>query len=99
MLEGVPPPSPEAEPDSDALRVHLGRLRHARGWSLDELAARSGIGRCTLATLESGHPRCNPDGAAPGESPATWLRLTRAFEMDLGELLGQLADGDATSRQ
>ncbi|MFC4245153.1 helix-turn-helix transcriptional regulator [Gryllotalpicola reticulitermitis] len=75
------------EPDYEALRLHLSRLRHERGWSYDDLAARTGIGRSTLVTLESGKPRRNPGREATRGSLDTWFRLARAFEMDLGELL------------
>ncbi|TXS49597.1 helix-turn-helix domain-containing protein [Streptomyces sp. OR43] len=36
------------------LAVRLGELRRERGWSLDELARRSGLSRSTLSRLERG---------------------------------------------
>ncbi len=74
----------------DALRLHLARLRHERGWSYDELAARSGVGRSTLVSLESGKSRRNPDRPATTGILATWYRIAQAFDVDLGELVGPL---------
>ncbi|MGN7977473.1 helix-turn-helix transcriptional regulator [Microbacterium sp. 22195] len=82
--------TPVEEPDFDALRLHLARLRHARGWSYDELAARSGVGRATLVSLESGRPRRNPGRAATTGTLATWFRIAQAFDIDLGELVRPL---------
>ena len=42
------------DPDFDALRLELARLRAARGWTYDELAARSGLARRTLIEIEQG---------------------------------------------
>ncbi|MGW3157883.1 helix-turn-helix transcriptional regulator [Streptomyces sp. NPDC001089] len=42
------------DPDLDALRLELGRLRAERGWSYDELASRSGLGRRTVIEIEQG---------------------------------------------
>ncbi len=39
--------------NSDAVRV----MRLARGWSLEELAKRSGVSWCTVQRLERGHPK------------------------------------------
>ena len=81
---------PVPEPDFDALRLHLARLRRERGWSYDELAARSGVGRATIVGLESGKPRRNPQRAATTGTLATWYRLARALDVDLGELVRPL---------
>jgi transcriptional regulator with XRE-family HTH domain len=89
--------SPVEEPDFDALRIHLGRLRHERGWSYDELAARSGVGRATLVALESGRPRRNPGKPATTGTLATWFRIAQAFDIDLGDLVRPLY-GDADPR-
>lgn len=83
-------PQPVDEPNITALRLHLARLRHERGWSYDELAARSGVGGSTLVTLESGRPRRNPDVAATSGTLLTWFRLAQAFEIDLGDLVRPL---------
>ncbi|MBW1639563.1 helix-turn-helix transcriptional regulator [Microbacterium resistens] len=86
----MPEPSPVSEPNFGALRLHLARLRHERGWSYDELAARSGVGRSTLVTLENGKPRRNPDIPATTGTLATWFRLAQAFDVDLGDLVRPL---------
>ncbi|WP_415081032.1 helix-turn-helix transcriptional regulator [Micropruina sp.] len=78
------------EPDFDALRLHLARLRHARGWSYDELAARSGVGRATIVSLESGRPRRNPGKPASEGTLRTWFRIAEAFEIEFGELVRPL---------
>lgn len=78
------------EPNFDALRLHLARLRHERGWSYDELAARSGVGRSTIVSLESGRSRRNPEKPATTGTLLTWYRIARAFEVDLGDLLRPL---------
>lgn len=78
------------EPNFDALRLHLARLRHERGWSYDELAARSGVGRSTLVSLESGKSRRNPDKPATTGTLLTWYRIARAFEVNLGDLVRPL---------
>lgn len=78
------------EPDFEALRRHLAQLRHQRGWSYDELAARSGVGRATLVSLESGRSRRNPDRPATTGTLATWFRIAQAFGVDIGELLQPL---------
>jgi transcriptional regulator with XRE-family HTH domain len=54
------------------------RLRSARSWTLDELAARSGISRRLIVQIEQA--QSNP-------SIGTLLRLADAFEVALSELL------------
>lgn len=89
MLESVPN-SPVADPDFEALRQHFARLRHERGWSFDELAARSGVGRSTLVSIEDGKPRRNPNLPATRGNLETWYRIAEAFDLSLGELLAPL---------
>ena len=86
MIESSPVP----EPNFEALRLELARLRHDRGWSYDQLAARSGVGRATLVSMESGKPRRNPEKPASRGSLESWYRVARAFDVDLGELMKQL---------
>ncbi|WP_336653278.1 MULTISPECIES: helix-turn-helix transcriptional regulator [unclassified Leucobacter] len=83
------PTSPVDEPNFDALRLHLARLRNERGWSFDELAARSGVGRATLVTLESGKPRRTEKPASEG-TLRTWFRIAQALEVGLGDLVQPL---------
>jgi len=57
-------------------RVRL--LRTARGWSLDALAAASGVSRSMLSQIE--RKQANP-------TLAVTLRIARAFGLSLGDLL------------
>lgn len=82
--------SPVADPDFGPLRLHLAQLRHERGWSYDELAARSGVARAALVRLEDGKPDRNPDKPATHGTLTTWYRIAEAFDMSLGELLAPL---------
>jgi len=84
--------APVDEPDFDALRRYLRRLREDRGWTYDELAARSGVGRATLVSLELGKPRERNERIQPATTGtlATWWRISSAFQMDLGEMLRPL---------
>ncbi|MFF1639718.1 helix-turn-helix domain-containing protein [Streptomyces sp. NPDC058246] len=52
--EPAPAPAPDLDPDpvSARLATRLGELRAERGWSLGELAERSGISRSTLSRAE-----------------------------------------------
>lgn len=81
---------PSPEPDFPALRLRLAQLRHERGWSYDELAAKSGVGRATLVTLESGKPRRKDGPPATHGTLLTWYRIAEAFDITLGELLTPL---------
>jgi transcriptional regulator with XRE-family HTH domain len=54
------------------------RLRAERGWTLDDLASRSGISRRLIVQIEQA--QANP-------SVGTLLRIADAFEVSLGELL------------
>lgn len=42
------------EPNLEALRLELSRLRAERGWSYDQLAERRGLSRRTLIEIEQG---------------------------------------------
>lgn len=70
-----------AEP-TDAISRHLGgrvrQLRTERNWSLETLAGASGVSRSMLSQIER-------EGANP--TLAVTLRIARAFEMTLGDLL------------
>lgn len=77
-------PGPEPAPGSptDAISRHLGSrvksLRAARGWSLEALAAASGVSRSMLSQIE--REQANP-------TLAVTLRIAQAFGLTLGELL------------
>lgn len=72
------------DPDFEALRFELARLRAARGWSYDELAARSGLARRTLIEIEQGR--------AIG-TLKSWHALAHALSTSLDELFGALCHG------
>ncbi|MET7830834.1 MULTISPECIES: helix-turn-helix transcriptional regulator [Streptomyces] len=71
------------DPDLSALRMTLARLRDERGWTFDELAARSGLARRTLIDLEHGRTT---------GSLTTWHALAHAFEVPIEKLLNTLCD-------
>jgi len=71
------------EPDLEALRHALSRLRAERGWSYDRLADASGLSRRTLIEIEQGRTI---------GTLATWHALAHALQTPLGELLGALCD-------
>ncbi|MEU5798718.1 helix-turn-helix transcriptional regulator [Streptomyces sp. NPDC047813] len=75
---------PPPDPDPTALRQDLSRLRAERGWSCDELAARSSLSRRTLIEIEQGRTI---------GTLATWHALAHAFGLPLGELLAPLCTG------
>lgn len=68
----------------DLVRSRLRSLRQAAGWSLDELAARSGVGASTISRLETGKRTVGLDVLVP---------LARALHADLDALLTS-DDGD-----
>jgi putative transcriptional regulator len=75
---------PPPDPNLDALRLELSRLRAARGWTYDELAARSGLSRRTLIEIEQGRTI---------GSLATWHALAHALSVPVDQLLGPLCQG------
>jgi transcriptional regulator with XRE-family HTH domain len=76
--------------DLDALvRQRLRGLRVARGWSLDELAARSYLSPSTLSRIETGHRRIALDQLAP---------LARALGTTLDQLVESGRDEDVVIR-
>ncbi|MCQ6556880.1 helix-turn-helix transcriptional regulator [Streptomyces sp. C10-9-1] len=75
---------PDPDPDLDALRQELARLRGDRGWSYDELATRTGLSRRTLIEIEQGRTI---------GSLATWHALGHAFDVPLGGLFATLCTG------
>lgn len=72
---------PTRDPDFEALRLTLARLRNDRGWSFDELAERSGVSRRTLIAMEHGTTNGRLE---------SWFRVAEAFEIPLGELVSGL---------
>jgi transcriptional regulator with XRE-family HTH domain len=85
--------TPSAQEERERVAVPIAhavrRLRSARSWTLDELAARSGISRRLIVQIEQG--QANP-------SIGTLLRLADAFEAPLAELLPEPAVATAGMR-
>jgi transcriptional regulator with XRE-family HTH domain len=74
----------------DALvRQRIRGLRVARGWSLDELAARSYLSPSTLSRIETGHRRIALDQLAP---------IARALGATLDQLVESGNDADVVIR-
>ncbi|MEU1468989.1 XRE family transcriptional regulator [Streptomyces sp. NPDC005761] len=72
---------PEATAVEAGLAARLGGLRGERGWSLDELARRSGLSRSTLSRLERGE--LSPTAAQLG-------RLCSVYERTMSRLLQEV---------
>ncbi|MDX3315168.1 helix-turn-helix transcriptional regulator [Streptomyces sp. ME08-AFT2] len=72
------------DPDLDALRLELARLRAARGWTYDELAARTGLARRTLIEIEQGRTV---------GTLKTWHALSHALDTPLDVLFANLCRG------
>ncbi|MDP6443357.1 MAG: XRE family transcriptional regulator [Pirellulaceae bacterium] len=74
--------APAAERAAHELAAHVCQriraLRAERGWSLDQLAAASGVSRSMLSQIE--RERANP-------TLAVTMRIAQAFEMSLGDLV------------
>lgn len=76
--------------DLDALvRQRIRGLRVARGWSLDELAARSYLSPSTLSRIETGHRRIALDQLTP---------IARALGITLDQLVESGNDEDVVIR-
>jgi transcriptional regulator with XRE-family HTH domain len=76
--------------DLDALvRQRIRGLRSARGWSLDELAARCYLSPSTLSRIETGHRRIALDQLTP---------IARALGTTLDQLVESDADDDVVIR-
>ncbi|HEV8059729.1 MAG TPA: XRE family transcriptional regulator [Gemmataceae bacterium] len=66
----------------------LRKLRIQRGWTLNELAAVSGVSRSMLSQIE--RAQVNP-------TLAVAYRIARAFDRSLGDLVDDLGDGSLIS--
>lgn len=71
------------------VRQRIRGLRVARGWSLDELAARSYLSPSTLSRIETGHRRIALDQLAP---------IARALGTSLDQLVESGRDEDVVIR-
>ncbi|MEV6013759.1 helix-turn-helix transcriptional regulator [Streptomyces sp. NPDC051976] len=77
----------QPDPDFDALRLELSRLRAERGWTYDQLADRTGLSRRTLIEIEQGRTI---------GTLKTWHALAHAMDTSFDQLLGTLcADHEA----
>lgn len=72
------------DPDFDALRLELARLRAERGWTYDQLADRTGLSRRTLIEIEQGRTI---------GTLKTWHALAHALDTSFDQLLGAMCDG------
>jgi transcriptional regulator with XRE-family HTH domain len=68
------------EPQLTQLGGRLRALRSAKGWTLEELAERSGFSKAFLSRLEAGSRQ---------PSIAAVLTLARVFDVPMGDLFGQ----------
>jgi transcriptional regulator with XRE-family HTH domain len=71
------------------VRKRIRGLRAARGWSLDELAARCYLSPSTLSRIETGHRRIALDQLAP---------IARALGTTLDQLVESVDDDDVVIR-
>ncbi|WP_196445381.1 helix-turn-helix domain-containing protein [Planomonospora sp. ID67723] len=83
MREGRTGPSPGPEPEEVEVRLaaRLAELRVERGWSLEELAQRTGVSRSTLSRLE--RAEISPTAALLG-------RLCAAYGRTMSRLLAEV---------
>lgn len=72
------------EPLEEVARRRLRTLRQARGWTLDDLAARAHLGASTISRIETGQRRLAVDQL---------VTLARALETSVDDLLAD-DDGD-----
>ncbi|MGW0711462.1 helix-turn-helix transcriptional regulator [Streptomyces sp. NPDC002643] len=72
------------DPDLNALRLELARLRAVRGWTYDELAARSGLARRTVIEIEQGRTI---------GTLKTWHALSHALGTPFEQLFATLCHG------
>jgi transcriptional regulator with XRE-family HTH domain len=78
------------EVDLDGLiRQRIRSLRHARGWSLDALAARAHLSPSSLSRIETGHRRISLDQLVP---------IARALDTTLDQLVESPHDEDVVIR-
>jgi transcriptional regulator with XRE-family HTH domain len=68
---------------SASIAGHVKALRSSRGWSLDELARRSGVSKGMVVQIE---------GARTNPSIGTLCRIAEAFGVQIGQLLTERAE-------
>lgn len=72
------------DPDFDALRLELARLRADACWTYDQLAERTGLSRRTLIEIEQGRTVGTLN---------TWHALAHALGVSFDHLLGSMCAG------
>lgn len=72
------------DPDFDALRLELARLRADAGWTYDQLAERTGLSRRTLIEIEQGRTVGTLN---------TWHALAHVLGVSFDHLLGSMCAG------
>lgn len=77
----APSPKKPPRPAPSAIGRAIARLRHAKGWSQEKLAEEAGIGRVTIARLES--------GARQTGSPDTLRAIATALEVPIAAVMGE----------
>ncbi|RFA07940.1 hypothetical protein B7R54_00965 [Subtercola boreus] len=77
----MPVETDRPEPDFEALRLKLSRLRHDAHLTYEALSELSGVSRRTLIEIEVGDSR---------GSLETWYHLANALNIDLGDLVREL---------
>ena len=88
IIDHQPTPEPDGENDplSALLAARIRRERHARDWTIAELAAASGVSRAMISRIERGE--ASPTAALLG-------KLSGAFGLTVSALLAR-AEADAT---
>lgn len=79
----------EIENIEDIARARLRSLRHALGWSLDDLAKRTHLSASTISRIETGKRAISLD---------ILLTLARALQVDVNSLLDAHEDDDIVIR-
>ena len=85
-------PAPEedagavGERDNSRVAAHIKAARTKRGHTLDRLAAETGLDKGYLSRVERGHK---------SPSIATVLKISRALDVSVAQLLGEVLDDDA----
>ncbi len=73
----------------DLVRSRLRAIRQHRGWSLDELASRSGVGASTISRIETGHRSISFDVLVP---------LARELDVSVDELVASADEEEVVIR-
>lgn len=77
------------DPVDEVVRSRLRAVRQHLGWSLDELAAKSGVGASTISRIETGHRSVSFDVLIP---------LARELDVSIDELVATETEDDVVIR-